>query len=77
METCEALATIPPDELAFVDGAWLNVGVAWGDNNRVSVGTGTRGLNFQFAWGNNNHVETGQGPTFRMNWGSNNTFDSR
>ena len=71
------LATLTPDELMLVEGAWLNVGVAWGDNNRVSVGTGTSGLNLQFAWGNNNRIETGQGPTARFNFGSGNTFESK
>src|SRR5262249_3613313 len=46
METLDNLTTLSPDELALVEGAFLNVGVAWGDNNRVAVGTGTRGLNF-------------------------------
>lgn len=71
------LAALTPEELDAVTGAWLNIGFAWGDNNRISVGTGTRGLNLQFAWGNNNHIETGQGPTLRMNFGSGNTFDNR
>jgi hypothetical protein len=65
------------DELASVSGAWLNIGFAWGDNNRIAAGTGTRGLNFQFAWGNNNQIQTGQGPTLRMNFGSGNTFESK
>jgi len=73
----EQLATLSPEELVHVDGAWLNVGVAWGDNNRVAAGTGTRGLNLQFAWGNNNHIATGEGPTLRLNWGAGNTFENR
>lgn len=77
MECTDQLETIPLDDLALVDGGWLNVGFAWGDGNRVNVGTGTRGLNFQFAWGNNNHIATGQGPTVRMNFGQGNTFESR
>lgn len=65
------------DELAVVEGAVLNLGIAWGNNNRVSVGTGTYGLNLQWAWGNNNHVETGKGPTMRLDWGRNNTFANK
>jgi hypothetical protein len=71
------LTTLTSSELDEVTGAWLNVGFAWGDGNRIAAGTGTRGLNFQFAWGNNNHIATGQGPTMRMNFGSGNTFESR
>ncbi|HSD87950.1 MAG TPA: hypothetical protein VLB44_10570 [Kofleriaceae bacterium] len=73
----DPLVTIAPEQLADVDGAWLNVGVAWGDNNRVAVGTGKPGLNLQFAWGNNNHIATGEGPTLRLDWGSGNTFENR
>lgn len=71
------LHTLTPDELAAVDGAFLNIGFAWGDNNRLDIGTGTWGLNLQFAWGNNNRITTGRGPTVRMNFGHGNRFGSK